>query len=144
MQETWVPPLGWGDPLEKGMATHSNSLCWEEREEPGGLQSMGLQRVGHNSATNTFTLIKRLFRSSSLSSIIMTSFAYLTLLIFLPAILIPVCDSCSLKFYMMYSAVQFSCSVMSDSLQPHGLQHPRPPCPSPTPGVDSDSCPLSQ
>ena len=39
---------------------------------------------------------------------------------------------------------QFSCSVMSDSLWPHGLQHTRPPCPSPTPGVYSNSCPLSQ
>ena len=40
--------------------------------------------------------------------------------------------------------VQFSCSVMSDSLQPHGLQHARLPCPSPTPGVYSNSCPLSR
>ena len=50
MQETWVPSLGWEDPLEKGMATHSNDLAgripWTE--EPGGLQSMGLQRVGHS------------------------------------------------------------------------------------------------
>ena len=38
----------------------------------------------------------------------------------------------------------FSCSVVSASLRPHGLQHTRPPCPSPTPGVYSDSCPLSQ
>ena len=41
-------------------------------------------------------------------------------------------------------SVQFSHSVLSDSLQPHGLQHTRPLCPSPTPGVNSDSCPLSQ
>ena len=41
-------------------------------------------------------------------------------------------------------AVQFSHSVMSDSLQPQGLQHTRPPCPSPTPGVCSNSCPLSR
>ena len=40
-------------------------------------------------------------------------------------------------------SVQFSCSVMSDSLQPHGLQFPRPLCPSPTPAVNSNSCPLS-
>ena len=40
--------------------------------------------------------------------------------------------------------VQFSCSVVSDSLQPHGLQHVRPPCPSPTPRVYSNSCSLSQ
>ena len=42
------------------------------------------------------------------------------------------------------SLVQFSCSIVSDSLQPHGLQHARPPCPSPTPRVYSNSWPLSQ
>ena len=45
---------------------------------------------------------------------------------------------------MLFSSVQFSCSVMSDSLQPHGLQHARPPCPSPAPGVYSNSYPLSR
>ena len=44
----------------------------------------------------------------------------------------------------VFSSVQFSCSVVSDSLQPHELQHTRPPCPSPTPRVHSDSRPLSQ
>ena len=39
---------------------------------------------------------------------------------------------------------QFSCSVMSDALRPHELQHTRPPCPSPTPGVHPNSCPLGQ
>ena len=43
-----------------------------------------------------------------------------------------------------FSSVQFSHSVVSYSLRPHELQHARPPCPSPTPGVHSDSCPLSQ
>ena len=47
-------------------------------------------------------------------------------------------------FMSQFSSVQFSRSVMSDSLQPHELQYARPPCPSPTPGVHSDSCPLSQ
>ena len=42
------------------------------------------------------------------------------------------------------SSVQFSHSVVSDSLQPHEFQHARPPCPSPSPGVHSDSCPSSQ
>ena len=42
------------------------------------------------------------------------------------------------------ASVQFSHSVMSDSLWPHGLQHARPPCPSPIPGVHSNSCPSSQ
>ena len=50
----------------------------------------------------------------------------------------------SIKKEDKYSSVQFSCSVMSDSLQPHGLQHARPPCPSPTPGVFSNSCLLNQ
>ena len=44
----------------------------------------------------------------------------------------------------LFSSVQFSCSVTADSLQPHGLQHARPPCPSPVPRVHSNSCPLSQ
>ena len=43
-----------------------------------------------------------------------------------------------------FSSIQFSCSVMSNSLQPYGLQHTRPPCPSPTPRVYSNSCPWSQ
>ena len=43
-----------------------------------------------------------------------------------------------------FSSVQFSCSVMSNSLRPHELQHARPPCPSPSPGVHSDSHPSSQ
>ena len=45
---------------------------------------------------------------------------------------------------MNMSSVQFSCSVVSDSLRPHELQHARPPCPSPTPGVHSDSRPSSR
>ena len=44
----------------------------------------------------------------------------------------------------MFSSVQFSHSVVSDSLRPHGLQHTSPPCPSPTPGAYSNSCTLSQ
>ena len=46
--------------------------------------------------------------------------------------------------YVFLSSVQFSHSGMSDSLWPHGLQHTRLPCPSPTPGACSNSCPLSQ
>ena len=45
---------------------------------------------------------------------------------------------------MEFSSVQLSCSVVSDSLWPHELQHTRPPCPLPTPGVYPNSCPLSQ
>ena len=49
-----------------------------------------------------------------------------------------------LDFFIPLSSVQFSRSVMSDSLRPHELQHARPPCPSPTPGVHSNSRPSSQ
>ena len=50
MRETWVQSLGREDPLEKQIATHSSVLAWRIpwTEEPGGLQSMGSQRVGHN------------------------------------------------------------------------------------------------
>ena len=50
MRETWVQFLGWEDALEKEMATHSSILAWRIpwTEEPGGLQSTGSQRVGHD------------------------------------------------------------------------------------------------
>ena len=50
MRETRVQSLGWEDSLEKEMATHSSTLAWRIpwTEEPGRLQSMGLQRVGHD------------------------------------------------------------------------------------------------
>ena len=50
MQETWVQSLGWEDPLEKEMATHSSILAWKIpwMEEPGRLQSIQPQRVGHD------------------------------------------------------------------------------------------------
>ena len=49
LRETWVPSLHWEDPVEKEMATHSSTLAWKIPwiEEPGGLESMGSQRVGH-------------------------------------------------------------------------------------------------
>ena len=56
MQKTWVQSLNWEDFLQKGMATHSSILAWRipRTEEPGRLQSMGSQRVGHDRVTNTF------------------------------------------------------------------------------------------
>ena len=58
MQETWVQTLGQKDFLEKGMASHSSILAWRIpwTEQPDWLQSMRSQRVGHDWATNTFTL----------------------------------------------------------------------------------------
>ena len=63
MQETWVRSLGWEDPLEKELATHSSILAWEIpwTEEPGGLQSMGLQeldmtkRLNHTSSDTFYS-----------------------------------------------------------------------------------------
>ena len=51
---------------------------------------------------------------------------------------------CSIPGLPQFSSVHFSCSVISDSLQSHGLQHARPPCPSPATGACSNSCPLSR
>ena len=50
MRETWVQSLGWEDPLEKEMAIYSSTLAWKIpwTEEPGRLQFMGSQRVGHD------------------------------------------------------------------------------------------------
>ena len=49
-QETWVQSLGWEDPLEEELATHSSILTWKIpwTEEPGGLQSMESQKIGHD------------------------------------------------------------------------------------------------
>ena len=63
LRETWVPSLGWEDPLEKGMATRSSILTWRIpwTKEPGGLQFMGSHRVEHDWMTNTFIIIMELF-----------------------------------------------------------------------------------
>ena len=57
MRETWVWSLAWEDPLEEGMATHSSVLAWRSpwTEEPGGLQSMELQRLRHDWVTKHST-----------------------------------------------------------------------------------------
>ena len=62
---------------------------------------------------------------------------------------VSLCSQLRRQFICLYSLdymliIQFSCSVLSNSLWPHELQHARPPCPSPTPGTCSNSCPLSQ
>ena len=69
MWENWVRSLGQEDPLEKGMATHSNILAWKIpwMEEPRGLQSMRLQRVRPDWVTNTFTFKRKRREQSSLS-----------------------------------------------------------------------------
>ena len=65
MQETWVRSLGWEDALEKAMAPHSSTLAWRIpwREKPGGLQSMGSWRVGHDWATSLTHLLTYAFEN---------------------------------------------------------------------------------
>jgi len=60
MWETWVQSLGWEDPLEKQMAVHSSTIAWKIpwTEEPGRLQSMGSQRMGHDSVTSLPLLLE--------------------------------------------------------------------------------------
>ena len=69
MRETLVQSQGREDPLEKEMETHSSILAWEipRTEEPGGLQSMRSQRIGHDWATNTFTFKEHLQRGIDFS-----------------------------------------------------------------------------
>ena len=63
VRETWVRSLGWEDPLKEEMATHSDILAWKIpwTEEPGGLQSTGLQRVEHDWANNSFLIAQPCF-----------------------------------------------------------------------------------
>ena len=60
MWETWVQSLGWEDPLGKEMATHSSILAWRIAwtEEPGGLQSIGSQKVGQTERLHSLTVTK--------------------------------------------------------------------------------------
>ena len=62
MRETWIQSLGQEDSLEKEMATHSSIHAWKIpwTKDPGGLQSMGSQRVGHNWATSLHFLTKEI------------------------------------------------------------------------------------
>ena len=104
-----VRPLGQEDTVEECKAIHSSVLAWRIlwTEEPGGLQSIGSQRVGHNWSKSACT---RAAWGSNGS--------------------------------LLFSSVQSLSHAYS--LWPHGLQLARLPCPSPTPEVYSDSCPLSR
>ena len=131
MQEMWVRSLGWEDPLEEGMAAPSSILAWKipRTEEPGGMQSTGSQRVGHDWSDPACFV-----------------FQYYVILILLHRFLlykhlflVPYCcKSCheDLVLEPTFSSVS---SIASDSW-PQGLQHTKHPCPSPTPGLCSNAC----
>ena len=121
-----VLPLDRADPLEEGIATHSSIIVWRipQIEEPGRLQSIGLQTVrcdwSHlackHKGEGSYTPGMRSWQASP----------------------------CPWAEWLEANSIQFSCSVMSDSLQPHELQHARPHCPSPTPGVYPNAYPSSR
>ena len=125
MWETWVQSLGWEDVLEKEMATHSSILAWKIPwiEEPGRLQSLGSQRVGHDSETSLslFTYAVSLIKSPSTVQVLS-----------------------SWKSALCWVLLLLSCQAVSNSLQPHGLQHTRPPCPTLSSRVCPSSCSLSR
>ena len=128
IQETWVWSLGLEDPLEKEMATHSSILAWRIpwTEQPGRLQSMRSQ---------SWTQLSDLILSFALYSVCASSL--------LESILFGGYGKGQIVARIIRSD-QISRSVVSDSLWPRESQHTRLPCPSPTPGVHSDSRPSSQ
>ena len=138
------------------MATHSSVLAWRipGTAEPGGLPSLGSHRVRHDwsdlaaAAAALGSLDPKVQIASSGTCI----FFSMSLLICPQCWLHSQADPpwgrkmliCISWLMCMFSSVQFSHSVVSDSLQPHELQHTRPPCPSPTPGAYPKPCPLSR
>ena len=158
MWQTWLRSLGREDPLEKERAPHSSTLAWKIpwMEEPGRLQSMGSQSQIRLS-NFTSALQGALLRSKSQARPVIPSLpgtGHLRQVSWrsLSQFLLPESPEllCSLPFrswniwwligfFEMSTSVQFSCLVVSYSLQPHGLQHTRLPCPSPTPRAYSNS-----
>ena len=129
MQETQVQSLGWEDLPEKEMATHSSTVVWKIpwMEEPGRLQSMGSQRVRPDWTT-------------SLSLFFHVKWKGLTFHQELKG------ENREMEERQYFgSSVQFSLvAQLCPTLQSHGLQHARPPCPSPTAGLYPNPCPLSR
>ena len=166
--------------LGGGHANHSSILGWRIpwTEEPGGLQSIRLQRFGYDWSTQEHAWLVSLSHSWYYKILPPTAFYFsFPLQCWLVTMLVTVQKSFShahtlCKFFSYHhhtptvidihpagpspsplciyfelskilvnlKSVQFSLSVMSNSLQSHGLQHARPPCPSPTPGVYSNAC----
>ena len=141
----WVRYLGLEDPLEEGMATHFNILVWRipRTKEPDGLQSMGLQRVRHHRATMHSTNSSQELRKKLWSVCICLN--YTTIKKRKSYRCNNMCELCRHQAVKcQISSVQSSRSVVSNSLRPHELQHSRPPCPSATAKVHSNSRPSSQ
>ena len=157
IEVTWVQCQDWEDPLEEGMATHSRILVWRIpwTEEPGGLQATGLQRIRHDWVTNTRISIRT--RKSSLDSLLLLwcncPATHSALCVYweswynfssVSQTIRCMCNISKVDLHLL-SPVQFSSVAQScPTLWPHELQHARPPCPSPTPGVHPNPCPSSR
>ena len=142
MRETWVWSLGWDDPLEKGKVTHSSILAWRIPMDRGlAGYSPGIFRVGQDRATKHSTAIKRSQWMNSQAAVVNLTMSALTFN--RCHWQVPLWSAMN-KYILQIRSDQISCSVVSDSLQPHESQHTRPPYPSPTSGVHSDSRPSSQ
>ena len=166
LQESWVQSLGWEDPLEEEMATHSSILAWRILWTAGRLQFLGLHRVGHDWSNlvptycNQFSQFISSVMSNSLrpNGLQQPGFPVLELAqshvhwvsdAIQPSH--PLLSSSPFAFHLSFSIkvfsnalLLFSHQVMSNSSQPQGLQHASIHCPSVSPGICSDSCALSQ
>ena len=132
-QETCAQSLGLEDPLEKEVATYSSIIAWtiQWTEEPGaGYSPWGCKESDMTEQLTLHLLVQ-----------ILTCKIFVYLDLGFSLVTFNTLPNCR---YKRFNSVQFSCSVMSDSLRPYESQHARSPCPSPTPGVHSDSRPLSQ
>ena len=101
------------------------SICYKMTGLDGMILVFWVLSFKPTFSLSSFTFIKRLFSFSSLSAMRVVSSAYLRLLIFLLAILIPACASSSPTFHLIYSINQYYRSVMSNSLWIHGLHSPQ-------------------
>ena len=130
--------------LEKEMATYSSVLAgrvpWTEK--PGGLLSMGLDRVGHN--WRALVCVRALEKEMGThSSVLAWRIPGTGETGGLPSMGLHRVGHDWSDLAAAPALLLFSCSIVSKSLRPHGLQHTRLPCPSWTPGACSNSCPLS-
>ena len=142
IQETQVWSPCWEDPLEKEMATHSIFLPGEVH---GQRSLVGYRSWGHKEWHNTEGGKKNHHHASSVLFHLFQLKLYTHLTFLSP---MQNLQKNTINIFCLYdfdssSSVQFSSSVVSDFLQPHGLQHARLPCP-PAPGDWSNSCPSSQ
>ena len=139
------------------MATCFSNLAWRIpwTEEPGRLQTMGFTRVRHDSATKPTNqktnkgLISKIYKQlTNITQHQKINSAFKIIGIRAKEILLQRRQTdgqqASCSIHITNYLVPFSHSVVSDSLWPYEPQHTRPPCPSPTPGVCPNSCPLSR